>query len=388
MRLIDPLPVHPLGKAIRLTAEFKRTDGKPVRSHPDYPLGLAADIETPSGQRTPVKFPLERGRDGVFTGEPDIEDTTVPGEYRITLKVSGGGEYQSKHPVSVQVQPAPYLSVQQPKENVPVILLPAVDVQVQLLQAGKPLRPQEAFTNHPDQLVVAQVTRGSDGARGEAVWLDSVTEAGAIGLFAGKVPLPEPEEGGYTIAVKLAPEEEAKQAVADRAVVGFVVRQAPTSPWVRVAIWLLIGVPILAALVWWGRRRYVARLRFPFYYWVEDQATWRVIPFARADEARDLPEVPLRIRRVGREKKVRIEPATGAKLLTGGSREVPFLETDGNGRVLVRAADGTAKAVHFDCAKPPPRPDPYERSGADGGGTGEAPTSEEEFDWGFGKTTK
>jgi uncharacterized protein YegL len=388
MQLVSPSQMHPQGKPMRLIAEFKRTDGKPVKPHPDYPLGLAADVVPPSGQRIPVKFSLESGQGGIFTGEPDIEDTTTPGEYHITLKVSGGGQYQSKQPAVIQVKPVPYLIVQQPTEGVPVIPASTLDVRVQLRQGGQPLRAQDAFANHPDHLVMAQVTQTPGGKRGDAVWLDQVKEANAIGQFVKKLPLSEAAEGTYTLAVKLAPEEEAKLAVADQTVVGFMLRKAPKPLWVRVVRGLLIGVPVLTLIAWRVRRRYVARLRLPFYYWVEDQPTWRVIVLTRANDAQDLPDVPLRITRIGKEQTVRAEPATRAKLLTGDGREISSWEMQGGGRLLVQIAAGSTKAVNFAFVNPPPRPEPSERPTDSDEDSREAPTREDGVDWGFGKTVK
>jgi hypothetical protein len=387
MHLISPSPVHPQGKPVRLLAEFKRTDGKPVKSHPDYPLGLAAEVKTPAGHSIPVKFPLERGRDGVFTGEPDIEDTTAPGEYRIMLKVSGGGKFQSRHPAVVQVQPVPYLQVLQPVEAEPVIPASTVGVRVQLLQAGQPLQPQAAFANHPDYLVMAQAMRLSDGKRGEGVWLAHARGADTAGQFAGRIPLPEPQEGSYTLVVQLAPEEEAKKALADQTVIGFVVRKAPWPLWMQRVLWALIGLSVVTLTVWYVRRGYAARLRLPFYYWVEDQTTWRVLVFERANEVKNLPEVPLRSQRIGKEKRIRVEPLAGAKLLTGDGRELPSLETSGGMRILAQTATGLTRAVNIDFSIPP-RPEPSARPTDENKGTTEAPAPEEEIDWGFGKTTE
>jgi hypothetical protein len=359
-----------------------------VKPYPDYPLGLAADVVLPAGQRIPVKFPLEGEQNGTFTGEPDIEDTMALGEYHITLKVSGGGKYQSRHPVTIQVQPVPYLAVQQPTENVPAIFAPALEVRVQLLQAGQPLRPRDAFTNHPDHLVVAQVIQMPGGKRGNAVHLDQVQEVSAIGQFAKKLPLPDPVEGSYTLAVKLDPEEEAKMAVADQTAVTFMMQEAPTPWWVWAAIGMLTGVPALT-LIAWRVRRHRARLRLPFYYWAEDQSAWRVITFARANEVQELLDVSLRVTRVGKEKTLRVEPAIGVKLLAADGREIPFLPLQQGGRLLVQMVSGAIKAVNFAFDNPPPRPEPAEHPPGDDEATRETPTrEEEEFDWGFGKTIK
>jgi hypothetical protein len=62
------------------------------------------------------------------------------GNYNITLKVSGGGKYQNKYPVTVQVKPVPYLLVQEPTETATINPASDITVRAQLLQAEKPLR--------------------------------------------------------------------------------------------------------------------------------------------------------------------------------------------------------------------------------------------------------
>jgi hypothetical protein len=252
MRLISPAPVHPQGKPMRLVAEFKRSDGKPVQSYRDYPLALTADIVTPSGKRTQVKFPLERGRNGVYVGEPTLEAPMEVGEYQVVLKVSGGGKYYSDYVARVQVKPIPYLLVDEPAEGKPLPPAESLAVRVRLMRAGKPLNPQEAFTNHPDYLIIAQVVETPEGQRGQAVWLNLAKEADTLGQFVGTVPMPETTEGMYFLAFKLAPEEPAKQAVADQTVLEVIVRRPPMPGWQK-AVWTLIGVfgVGLFALVLW-----------------------------------------------------------------------------------------------------------------------------------------
>lgn len=252
MRLISPAPVHPQGKPMRLIAEFKRTDGKPVQSHRDYPLALTADIVTPSGKRTPVNFPLERGREGVYVGEPTLETPMETGEYQVVLKVSGGDKYHSTYPVRVQVRPIPYLLVDEPSEGIPLPPAASLPVRVRLMQAGKPLRPQEAFTNHPDHLVIAQVVESPQGQRSEAVWLSLAKETDTPGQFIGAVPVPAPAEGRNVLAVKLAPEEPSKQKVADQTVLEVITQRPPTPGW-RKVLWTLLGIVgtgVVALALW------------------------------------------------------------------------------------------------------------------------------------------
>lgn len=252
LQLIAPQAVHPHGKPMRLIAEFKRRDGRPVTSHPDFPLALTADIILPSGKRYPVKFPLERGHNGVYVGEPPLEAPMELGEYQVVLKVSGGEKYHQAHSQRVTVKPVPYLLVDSPQPGEVVPLGDRLLVQARLLQSGKPLSPQAAFTNHPDSLAVAQVVETPSGQRGEAVWLSLDTNSEALGSFSANVPIPQALEGRYTVVVKLAPEEKEKQATADQTVIEFEMRRPPAPLWQRIlqGVAAIVGVGTLLALLW------------------------------------------------------------------------------------------------------------------------------------------
>jgi hypothetical protein len=110
--------------------------------------------------------------------------------------------------------------------------------------------------------------------------------------------------------------------------------------------------------------------------------------FEGANEVKNLPEVPLGIRRIGKEHRIQVEPVAGAQLLTGDGRVMSSLGTHEGGRILVQTAGGTTKALTFNFNNPPPRPEPYERPASVDEGTEAAPPGEEEIDWGFGKTTE
>ena len=137
-----------------------------------------------------------------------------------------------------------------------------------------------------------------------------------------------------------------------------------------------------------SRRWYLKRLRLPFYYWVEEQPAYRIIIFKRANECKDLPELLLKVKRMGREKKVKLEPVTSAKLLRGDGQEITSLETHEGGRIIVQSAAGQRKALNFNFDNPPPRPEPYERPASAQEGAGETPKSDEDFNWDFGKTVE
>ncbi|MCC6446679.1 MAG: hypothetical protein IT210_24920, partial [Armatimonadetes bacterium] len=152
--------------------------------------------------------------------------------------------------------------------------------------------------------------------------------------------------------------------------------------WVRLALSVLIGLPVAALIAWQSRRR----LYLPFYYWIQGQPAGQTIAFQRAHEERDLPGIALKVKRIGKDRKVRFDPQEGAKLLAGDGKEIPYLEAHEDGRILVRNVGAQIKAIHFSFHNPPPRPDPYEpQEPLEEQGAAASASDTEEFDWGFGK---
>jgi len=249
---------------MRLIAEFKRADGKPVPSYRDYPLALAGDITTPSGKRTLVKFPLERARNGVYVGEPALEAPMETGEYRIALKVLGGDRYRAECSVRVRVEPVPYLLVDEPREGASIAPSPVVSVRARLLKAGKPVRPQDEFTNHPDYLVIAQVIDSPDGEKGNAIWLRCSGEGGVAGRFTGIVPVSTLGEGKCKLAVKIAPEEHSKEYLADQTIVDFQFMRPRLMVWlfflIYTLIFLLVATVVLSLVGWMRTPRLGSRV--------------------------------------------------------------------------------------------------------------------------------
>jgi hypothetical protein len=360
MRLISPAPVHPQGKPMRLVAEFKRSDGKPVQSYRDYPLALTADIVTPSGKRTQVKFPLERGRNGVYVGEPTLEAPMEVGEYQVVLKVIGGGKYYSDYVARVQVKPIPYLLVDEPAEGKPLPPAESLAVRVRLMRAGKPLNPQEAFTNHPDYLIIAQVVETPEGQRGQAVWLNLAKEADTPGQFTGNVAVPEPREGYYVLAVKLAPEEKEKQVIADQSIVTFTMQYPPPPLWKRALLWGVFVLVLIVLVTFSWRGRNIARLQLTVYYWIHDQSKPDSVIFRRKSESRVLETLSIKITRtwMGKSSQIKLSPVQGTVLMRYDGQEVREIEVTESGVLIYVRKGGSTKAVFFTLHNPPTRRPP------------------------------
>jgi hypothetical protein len=389
MQLISPAPQHPQGKMMKITAEFKRMDGKPVLPHPDYPLALSAEIVGPAGQKIPIKFPIEKASDGVYIGEPAIEDTIVPGDYRIFLKVSGGGRFLNQQQIAVSVKPVPYLVIDEPKLLNPVPPDNKLHVKAQLLQGGIPFSPNKAFSNHPDHLVIAQVLQNPKGTRGKAVWLSA---AGAPGQFEGIVPLPEAIEGLHVLAAKIAPEEEEKAKWADQTIVEFLAKKPPTPLWITAGLWTAGIVPLLFLVGWKIRRSYQSRVRLVFYYWTQGESTYKLVAFDSPTDSKLLPDLSIEATRKDGEKALTIKPVSETQLFKSDNQQVTIFEIRKAERMLVQTPGEPLKAVHLDLNQPPSQPEPAEEPPSSGGDDGEGPVQKNDEpgksdDWGFGSTT-
>ena len=342
LQLISPSRIHPQGKPMRLVAEFRRLDGSPVPSDRDYPLALSAEVRDPSGRVTPVKFALDRGQKGIYQAEPDVRETGILGEYRAVLKVSGGDKYRSKQEVSIEVRAFPYLVIQQPQTRAVYPLADRIPIRAQLMQAGKPIVPSSVFSNHADQLVIAQTTQTPDGQRGPAVWLRASTDDPS--RFEGSAPVPKAIEGQYDVALKLAPEEEQQAAIADQTVLSVTMRQ-PT--WRKYVPWASATAIVVLALGVWDRRRRVKALRFSFYYWTEEMSAPDIVVFRSRSEITELGRAPVRVTRIGKTRHVHIEGLTGTTLLAADGRELPPFDAFENGTIVVRPSSGRAFAMNY-----------------------------------------
>jgi hypothetical protein len=342
LQLISPSRIHPQGKPMHLVAEFRRLDGSPVPSDRDYPLALSAEVRDPSGRVTPVKFGLDRGQKGIYQAEPDVKETGALGEYRAVLKVSGGDKYRSKQDVSIEVRAFPYLAIQEPQTWAVYSLADRIPIRAQLMQAGKPIVSATVFSNHADQLVIAQTTRTPDGQRGPAVWLQASSDDPS--RFEGSAPVPKAVEGRYEVVLKVAPEEEQKAAIADQTVLSVTMRQPV---WRKYLPWAITAVIVFLALGAWDRRRRVKALRFSFYYWTEEMSAPDVVVFRSKAEMTELGRAPVRVIRIGKTRHVHIEGLSGTTFLAPDGRDRAPFDAFENGTVVVRPNAGRPFAMNY-----------------------------------------
>lgn len=394
MRLINPLPIHPQGKTMQFLVEFRRADGKAVKPHPDYPLGLFATVATPSGERIPLKFFPREGQEGVYRGEPEVP-AGVPGEYKVILKVVGGDRYQNEFPVTVKVQPVPYLSVEEPREGIVVKPSSEVKVRVRIFKTGHPIAPEGEISGHPDYLVLAQIVQAPGGGRGPAVWLSYKKEEG---IFEGSVPVPggkeQVREGQYVLAVRLAPGEGAKGFAGDQAAVEFTMQEPPAPPWMRwLRQWIPVMVPAVViglAVLLYFYSLYRRRLRFCLYYWADNSSVVQSVLFERPGESKDpiSLDIPVRAVREGKSKSVRLMPMEGAKILTRDGKEMSGVRIEQSTAlsIVVESEDGERRVLNVGLNRDEltsPAPLGVEEEGfPPEEGLGEGETKKDKFDWG------
>ena len=162
----------------------------------------------------------------------------------------------------------------------------------------------------------------------------------------------------------------------------------PWPKWAKATL-LAGAVAGLAGLATWlVRRRQRERLRLAVFWWPEQAAVCRRADLDTPDAADDLkPEVPLRIRRVGKARDLLVEALDGASIVTGDGQEAASQNIGPGARLVVKTASGAEKAVAIAVNQKPRRPSPASSqfvptaSGAKPSPTQAAPSGD--FDWGW-----
>jgi PKD repeat protein len=132
----------------------------------------------------------------------------------------------------------------------------------------------------------------------------------------------------------------------------------PWPGWVKVIGWG-IGVLLLAAVIGLLLRRWrAARLRLPVHYWVHDSNISRWFDFTRANESRELPGLPVRVRRVGSTSTLIAESLNGSSLLLPDGPSASTQQLGTGGRISVRLPDGMLKVIAVAAQQKPKRPNP------------------------------
>jgi PKD repeat protein len=133
----------------------------------------------------------------------------------------------------------------------------------------------------------------------------------------------------------------------------------PRPTWAKAALsaGALGGLAGLAA--WLARQRRREKLRLAVFWWPEQAAVCRRADLNAPEEARDLkPEVPLRIRRVGKTEDLLVVALDGAAIVTADGQETTSQNIGPGARLLVKTASGAEKAIAIAVNQKPRRPSP------------------------------
>ena len=136
------------------------------------------------------------------------------------------------------------------------------------------------------------------------------------------------------------------------------------------------------------RQRQREKLRLGVFWWPEQATVCRRADLNTPNAAEDLkPEVPLRIRRVGKTQNLLVEALDGASIVTGDGREAASQNIGPGARLVVKTASGAEKAVAIAVNQKPRRPSRLRaNSSTTSLGLKSTPTQATpsgDFDWGW-----
>jgi hypothetical protein len=252
MELVLPKTVHAQGKPITVVASFARHSGNPVASEPGYPLGLSAQVLGPTGNPKNVQFgePIN----GLYYASETVP-TKLTGLYKITLRVQAGTAFDTSTSYNVNVSERPYLDLRTGLTGFPLGQR-FIRVSGTLKIGEKSTQSDKYFSNHPNLLYVAQVSKMPNGAQSPVQWLSSSDGTSFSTSFAAPVRTflltKQPLPGNYEVQVQHAGKTPSGESSADNdlslAVVP--VRSTPLGP-LTGAVQSIAAAYIVALLLLW-----------------------------------------------------------------------------------------------------------------------------------------
>lgn len=146
------------------------------------------------------------------------------------------------------------------------------------------------------------------------------------------------------------------------------------------------GVAGLAA--WLARQRQRENLRLAVFWWPEQATVCRRSDLNTPDKVEDLkPEVPLRIRRVGKTENILVEALDGTTIVTGDGQQTTSQNIGSGARLVVKAASGAERAIAIAVNQKPRRPSPAAREVVTKSPEVQSSTTQGspsgDFDWGW-----
>jgi len=196
LQLMNP-KIMPLGREIEVMALFARDDGKEIIELPQYPLNFAAQVTKPDGEE--MNLDLRKIRQSLYIGEPIIK-SEQEGIYKIKLIVKGGIKLDAISTFDIEVVSYPYLEINLPAHRSTQHYDKRLNLQVEIKEASKTVDVRKLFSDHPDQMILAQLHRVDKEEEYPVYWL-KFNEA--ENKYLSSLPIKMHERGLYILDVQL-----------------------------------------------------------------------------------------------------------------------------------------------------------------------------------------
>lgn len=296
------------------------------------------------------------GEVGSSDKSPVIQLTTA-GKKIIKLNVKGpGGADETTKQINVQPRYEP------------------VSLKVAALKNSGTAPWTVQFTNYSTGTIKGMVWEFGDGS--------SSTNCNPQHVFAAS--------SNYTIVVTAFPADPTQIPVQEK--IGVKVAQ-PWPKWAKAMALATALSSLIGTAIFLIRRRQRDKLRLTVFWWPEQATVCRRAELKTPDEAEDLkPDVPVRIRRVGKTQNLLAEALDGACILASDGQETTAQNIGQGARLVVKAPSGAEKAVAIAVNQKPRRPFPAASEivsttlGVKSSPTQSAPSGD--FDWGWEAAAK
>jgi len=198
MTLLSPQTFHPLGKPIRLQAEFSTETGEPIRELPEFPLRFTARIVNPDRtEETTVEFNRRIG--SIYYGNREAPALKL-GKYTVTIEIHAGHKFKTTHTELIEVREFPYFVLERPKLLSRSGFSNGLEVTGRLFRKESVSDPLKEFNTNPNSLVLVRMVHSPGGARSDPIWLNYNT---VDQTFRARLPFKMRREGAYALVAEL-----------------------------------------------------------------------------------------------------------------------------------------------------------------------------------------
>ncbi len=181
LELLTPEPLFnslgqryfPLGKKVRLKAQFTRENQEEIIELNQYPLSFSARITSQDNVSfdKQIRF-VKENKGGPNYYADDEFSFDKEGKYKVRLTVKGGTAVEFIQTETLEIVKIPYFEFEEPRPLIHHPLGTPLYIKVAVKLGNDKVDPSKYFLDNPSNLALTQITNSPEGERSAAIWLN------------------------------------------------------------------------------------------------------------------------------------------------------------------------------------------------------------------------